>query len=181
MDDCSVSEGAIAAQWALVARVVAITNARVIDEVEASGLPGPSFAALYLLRHCPGNRLPMNQIGRYLAMSTGGMTKLADRMGREGLIDRRSGSSDRRVVYAVLTEKGLSVAESSARQYEAAVRQHVVDIIAELGLEQMAEMVRPLDRDRGARLEDEGDSLPDDRDPGLPDRRRRPEPQVGPD
>ena len=60
----------------------------------------PYFAVLTLLLDSEDQRLPMSRIARDLAMTSGGFTKLADRMARDGLIDRRGSSGDRRVVFA---------------------------------------------------------------------------------
>ena len=63
----------------------------------------------------PDRRLPMTRLARDLTMTSGGFTKLADRMAREGLIDRRGSSDDRRVVYATLTDEGVQIAQRLRR------------------------------------------------------------------
>ena len=72
--------------------------------LESLDMTLPYFSVLTLLFDSDEQRLPMSRIARDLAMTSGGFTKLADRMARDGLIDRRGSSGDRRVVFAALTE-----------------------------------------------------------------------------
>jgi DNA-binding MarR family transcriptional regulator len=109
-------------------------------------------------------------------MTAGGFTKLADRMARDGLIDRRNSSADRRVVYAALTSKGVKLAKDSATLYRAALEEHLVGVLPARSLAQLADIARAL-RDAHA----EGDALGThdvdhvltERDPALPERRGR--------
>jgi hypothetical protein len=87
----------------------------------------------------------MSRIARDLLMTTGGFTKLADRLGRDGLIDRRNASADRRMIFAVLTPKGLELAQQASSAYEAAVREHIVDVIGAAQLSAIADVLRHLD------------------------------------
>ena len=168
-------DSAAVEQWALVTRAVAAAQRRTLDRIEAAGLPGQWFAALHLLLHSPDHRLSMSRIARDLSMTTGGFTKLADRLGREGLIDRRNASGDRRMIFAVLTPKGLDVAQRAAADYEAAVNEHVVSVISAEQLSTVAQIMRVLD----AADHEAGDSADADtaviqeRDGELPERRDR--------
>ena len=175
-------DSAAVEQWALVTRAVAAAQRRTLDRIEAAGLPGQWFAALHLLLHSPDHRLSMSRIARDLSMTTGGFTKLADRLGREGLIDRRNASGDRRMIFAVLTPKGLDVAQRAAADCAAAVNEHVVSVISAEQLRTVAQVMRVLD----AADHEVGDSADADadtaviqeRDAELPERRDR---DVDPD
>ena len=87
------------------------------------------FSVLHLLLNSVEHRLPMTSLARELSITTGGFTKLADRMAREGLIDRRGSSGDRRVVYATLTADGLLSAQKCEAQYREGLREHVADAL----------------------------------------------------
>src|ERR1700759_1004726 len=100
----------IVASWDAIAMGFAHTQRRLLSAIESEGLQGPSFEALRLLLASPDPRLPMSRLARDLTMTAGGLTKLADRLARDGLIDRRNSSDDRRVVYAALTPKGSELA-----------------------------------------------------------------------
>jgi DNA-binding MarR family transcriptional regulator len=158
-------------QWEVIVRAVSAARRCTLQGIEASGLPGQSFGALHVLLRSRDHQLPMSYLARHLAMTTGGFTKLADRLGQEGLIDRRSDSGDRRVVYARLTAKGVEVATSAVRDYETAVREHIVSALGESTLEAIAVAMTDLDRAMSTAAYAILD-LPADRNPDLPERRQ---------
>jgi DNA-binding MarR family transcriptional regulator len=119
----------IVASWHTIVDGAARTQQRALSRVEETGLPGVWFEALYTLLHAEGHRLPMNRLAQSLLMTAGGFTKLADRMARAGLIDRRSSEGDRRVVYAALTEDGVRLAQQGEQTYRDALRESVVDVL----------------------------------------------------
>lgn len=160
------------AQWEAISRRVQSTQQRLVAAIEDSGVPSQWFAVLHLLLHADKRRMPMTRLAEDLSMTSGGFTKLADRMGQEGLIDRRNSDGDRRVIYAGMTAEGLRLARQTERMYRAAVEEHVLDVLTRETLAQLAAQTQPLDREapEGGAVEDEELSP---RDPGLPDRRSR--------
>ena len=160
--------------WELVTRAVTRTQERVLSGIEDAGLPSQWVAALHLLLRTSDHRLPMSRLARDLSMTSGGFTKLADRMGQEGLIDRRNSAGDRRVVYAELTEAGLRLARRTERQYKAALREHVLAVLSAETLLALAEGAKALndahaDPPESARTP----RAVSQRDPALPERRVR--------
>ena len=115
----SVGDADIVASWDAIAMGFAHMHRRLLAAIEAEGLPGPSFEALRLLLASDDHRMPMSRLARDLTMTAGGLTKLADRLARDGLIDRRNSSDDRRVVYAALTDKGAELATRTLEIYRA--------------------------------------------------------------
>jgi DNA-binding MarR family transcriptional regulator len=160
------------AQWEAISRRVQSTQQRLVSPIEESGVPSQWFAVLHLLLHAPKRRMPMTKLADDLSMTSGGFTKLADRMGQEGLIDRRNSSGDRRVIYAGLTTDGLRLARQTERMYRDAVREHVIDILTTEKLALLAAESEPLDRLAAGEVLGE-DAEPMRRDPSLPDRRSR--------
>lgn len=167
-------DDAVVEQWESIARAVGRTQQQILTQVEDVGVPAQWFAVLLLLLRSPENRLPMNRLARELSITSGGFTKLADRMGREGLIDRRNSSGDRRVIYAALTADGLDLARRAERQYREAVRRFAHDVLTADVLAGAAETLRPLDMPavRADEEQGEGSAVVELRDPALPDRRR---------
>lgn len=162
----------LAAHWEFICKAVEHTQDRVYEQVESVGVPRQWFVVLHLLLRSPERRMPMSQLARELSMTSGGFTKLADRMGQEGVIDRRNSVGDRRVVYAALTTEGLRIARRAERVYRAALREHVLDVLSPAHLAGLADSVQPLDRAHAAALEEVPQALPK-RPPGMPERRRR--------
>ena len=73
---------------------------------------GISLAFFDVLIHVaagPGARLTMSRLSQQLALTTGGVTRLVDRMVDAGLVLRQSSSSDRRSIQVVLTDAGQEV------------------------------------------------------------------------
>lgn len=162
------------ASWELITRAVARTQERVLARIEDAGLPSQWFAALHLLLRTGEHRMPMSRLARELSMTSGGFTKLADRMGQTGLIDRRNSPGDRRVVYAALTDEGLRVARRTERQYKAALREHVLDVLTAAELAVLAAGAAALAETHAETADDAG--LPEVgalHDPALPERRAR--------
>src|SRR6185312_9793874 len=95
---------------------------------------------LTLLLESDEQRLPMSRIARDLAMTSGGFTKLADRMARDGLIDRRGSSGDRRVVFAALTETGEKLAREAMEVYQRYLRDQVLPLVPEGELHNLGEV-----------------------------------------
>jgi len=167
----SSSDDALATNWGLVHANVVRAQRKLLEKLDDYGIPGQWFTVLHLLLKADGHRLPMSHIARDLTMSNGGFTKLADRMATEGLIDRRSSAGDRRVVYAGLTDVGLATAQRGALIYAAAIREYLLPVIPAQRLAELAELTSSL----GTLVTEPADEapVPVQRDPALPDRRRR--------
>jgi DNA-binding MarR family transcriptional regulator len=169
------------ANWELITRAVARTQERVLARIEEAGLPSQWFAALHLLLRSPDHRMPMSRLARELSMTSGGFTKLADRMGQDGLIDRRNSAGDRRVVYAALTDDGLRVARRTERQYRTALREHVLDVLTVAELAVLSACARTLAEAHAESAHDAAHpEVAPARDPALPDRRARGARRVSP-
>lgn len=87
------------------------TNARLSKslgvELEATcGLPLAWFEVLLQLRKSPEGRLKMNQIADAIVHSSGGTTRLIDRIEEAGYVDRQHCPSDRRAIHVAISAKG---------------------------------------------------------------------------
>lgn len=177
MPDSPLSTDDLVASWTLVVQGIQETQQLVLADVERVGVPAQWFAVLYLLLRAPDERLPMSKLARDLSMTSGGFTKLADRMARDGLIDRRGSSGDRRVVHAALTDRGRVIGRDGARTYAEAISARVLQAVTTEDLHKLAEIGQTL---RAANQPDTaseppvpGDFILNDRDPASPERRSR--------
>ena len=94
----------------------ALTKALDADLDSAHGLPLSSYEVLMYLNDTEGRKMRMRDLASSVILSRSGLTRLADRLEREGLIRRESCSDDARGAYAVLTPAGaekLAVARST--------------------------------------------------------------------
>ncbi len=87
------------------------TNARLARrlgyELEATcDLPLSSYEVLLRLHRSPEGRLKMTQVADAIVHSTGGTTRLIDRLEEAGLVARRSCPSDRRAIFVEITAEG---------------------------------------------------------------------------
>lgn len=87
------------------------TNARLARslglELEAScDLPLAWFEVLLQLRRAPEGRLKMNEVADAIVHSTGGTTRLIDRLAEAGLVERQLCPTDRRAVHVAITPEG---------------------------------------------------------------------------
>lgn len=122
--------------WGLVIEGYHVTQDRLMGEIgEQFALTPGAFDILLRLVRSPDQRMPMTRLAREAALSSGGFTKIADRLASAGLIQREPCATDRRVTYAVLTDHGQNVAEQSKKACADILRRHV---LAPLGSEQSA-------------------------------------------
>lgn len=157
--------------WGSVARAVDAVQNSFARHLELLEITLPYFSVLTLLYSAEEQRLPMSVIARDLAMTSGGFTKLADRMARDGLIDRRGSSGDRRVVFAALTDPGRDLAARATEAYRQFLREEVLKRITRGDLDTLAEIAERLSSIAGE-PEDTSFVL-SPRQPGAPERRSR--------
>lgn len=107
-------------------------------------------------------------------MTSGGFTKLADRMARGGLIDRRSSVDDRRVVHAALTADGLVMAQQATRLYQDALREYLLGVVSADDVASAAATMGALGDAHAACVQDEdsGELFVTEGAAARPDRRR---------
>ncbi|GGK92153.1 hypothetical protein Sme01_54590 [Sphaerisporangium melleum] len=79
------------------------------------------FETLIRLYRSPNRRLRMSDLAAQTSLSTSGVTRVVDRLEREGLVERVACASDRRASYATLTDAGVD-------RLEAVLPRHVDDI-----------------------------------------------------
>ena len=94
----------------------ALTKALDAELDTAHGLPLSSYEVLMYLADADGGRMRMRDLASSVILSRSGLTRLVDRLEREGLIRRETCPSDARGAYAVLTPAGarkLAVARST--------------------------------------------------------------------
>ena len=104
----------------------------------AHDLPLSSYDVLIYLRSAPGRRLRMAELADSVLLSRSGMTRLVDRLEREGLIVRDACTSDGRGLYAVLTAKGEEVLARARPTHLAGVRERFLRHFSEDELRTLA-------------------------------------------
>jgi DNA-binding MarR family transcriptional regulator len=89
----------------------------------AHKLPLSSYEVLINLEAAPGHKRRMAELADSVLLSRSGMTRLVDRLERDGLLVRDHCTDDGRGCYAVLTEKGADLLASARPTHLAGVRE----------------------------------------------------------
>jgi len=114
--------------------------------IEASlGIPGPEFEVLLRVGRSPDQHLRMTDLAAQLGLTSGGTTRLVDRVEHRGLVARMACPSDRRVQWVALTPEGRHLLDE-------AVEMHLDDLDREFASRltdsEMRTLVRLLDKVR---------------------------------
>jgi DNA-binding MarR family transcriptional regulator len=89
---------------------------------DAHGLALTSYEVLARLEDAPGHRMRMRDLADAVLLSRSGLTRLVDRLARDGLLQRRSCPNDARGAYAVLTPAGAQTLGAARPTHIAGVR-----------------------------------------------------------
>ncbi|WP_169949666.1 MarR family winged helix-turn-helix transcriptional regulator [Microbispora sp. H11081] len=105
----------------LFAEVFTGLSSRTSQTLTAAGLSEVDFETLIRLARSPERRLRMSDLAAQTSLSTSGITRVVDRLERDGLVERHACTSDRRASYAVLSDAG-------AERLRTLLPRHVEDI-----------------------------------------------------
>jgi DNA-binding MarR family transcriptional regulator len=102
---------------------VLLASARLREQVEAAaaeaGITGQQYNVLRILRGARPEGLPRCDIGKRTIERAPDLTRLVDRLAREGLVERARSEADARLSVARITRKGLAVLERVDPRIEA--------------------------------------------------------------
>lgn len=103
---------------------VAVNRALAADVERELGWHMSWFEVLLRLARTPGQRMRMTDLAGAVSFSTGGFTRLADRIEHAGLVRREACPSDRRSSFIVLTEHGRTQIERAAALHVRGLQEH---------------------------------------------------------
>lgn len=126
---------------------------RVLDEElrRDGGMPLGTYETLIRLGRSPGRRLQQIELSRQLSLTTGGVTRMIDRLETAGLVRRVTSATDRRATYAELTDHGLDALHRATEVHLVSLQRHFVD---PLGADGLDALIAPLRRLRDALVGD---------------------------
>jgi len=119
------------------------THAALIKALDAQlesahGLPLTTYEVLVTLYHAPGRRLRMAELAEHAFLSRSGVTRLVDRLERDGLLRRELCSSDARGCFATLTEEGEALLATARPTHLDGVRRLFLSRLSRDDLEHLA-------------------------------------------
>jgi DNA-binding MarR family transcriptional regulator len=133
------------AAWRALARAVIVVP-RVLDAdlIEGAGLNLAEYVTLVELSQAPGRAMRMNELATLTDLSRSGLSRLIERLVRQGLVSREPFADDGRGRVAQLTEAGLRRLEQAYPYALASVRRNVMKHLACLDLPAFAQAVGSL-------------------------------------
>ena len=107
-------------------------------------MPNSWFEVLLRIGRTPGQAVPMTALANMVTFSSGGFTKLADRMEAAGLIKRMPCPGDRRSLLATLTDEGREVLRKGLEVHVPGLDEHVLAHLTERDRTQLERILRTL-------------------------------------
>src|ERR1700736_2895268 len=136
----ALSEGELRA-WRGLLRAHGCLAKRLDAELEhAHKLPMTSYEVLQELQEARDGRMRMCELAERAQLSRSGLTRLVDRLEREGLLERCSCEHDARGSYACLTLAGRERLQAAQVTHLAVVREHFLSHFSESELSDLADM-----------------------------------------
>jgi DNA-binding MarR family transcriptional regulator len=118
-------------------------HSRIMKQLESelaahSDITLAQYDVLLQLAEAPNDRMRMRDLSDAVLYSTGGFTRLFERMHEAGLVSREPSAEDRRVVYAELTAHGRRTLRKASQLHLDGVRRHFGDLLTDEELEPVA-------------------------------------------
>ncbi len=127
--------------WRGLLRAHGCLAKRLDSELErAHRLPLSSYEVLHHLDEASDGRMRMRDLAEQAQLSRSGLTRLVDRLERDGLLERCSCTHDARGSYACLTETGRERLEEARATHLSAVRAAFLARFSEEELTLLADM-----------------------------------------
>lgn len=111
------------AAWRGMLRTYTLLQRELESRLEArDGLQNSSYEVLMHLSDAPEGRMRLSDLAELAILSRSGLTRLIDRLEREGHVERERCSDDARGYFAVLTDEGRARVEAARTEYLQDVR-----------------------------------------------------------
>jgi MarR family 2-MHQ and catechol resistance regulon transcriptional repressor len=119
-------------------------------QIRQHGMNETEFEVLLRLVRSPDHRLRMSDLADQTALSTSGITRVVDRLERDGLVFRETCASDRRGFWAALTSAGVGRITGALDGHTALLDEYFTGRLTEAelaavtsGLRKVRDIVRP--------------------------------------
>ncbi len=97
------------------------------EMIEDQSLPLTWYDILANLNYSPDGKMRMQTLADSVVLSRSGLTRLFDRMTKEGLVTREPCPEDRRGTYAVITPQGADALARANPGHYRGIREHFLD------------------------------------------------------
>ena len=114
---------------------------------DSHSLTGVEFEAMIRMGRSPDRQMSMSDLANQMVLTSGGITRLVDRLAADGYVDRVSCPSDRRVQWAHLTDAGVETVSQALQTHLADLNEH---FFSAMSPEERSVVIPVLDRLRTA-------------------------------
>ncbi len=111
------------------------------------GLTISDYEVLLRLARAPDRRMRRVDLAEQVLLTASGITRLLDGLERAGYVERGSCDSDRRVVYAVLTDEGLVKLREATESHVAQIEVYFTSRYEDAELVELAALLTRIDAD----------------------------------
>ena len=116
----------------LIVRSHRLLTDRLGRELEQDvGIPLVFFDVLINVGAAPDGRVTMSRLSNDIALTTGGVTRLVDRMAEAGLVERQACPNDRRSIHVILTPEGRAVLDRAVAAHMEGIDRHLMAHLSE--------------------------------------------------
>jgi len=120
----------------------ALVKALDADLIARHRLSLSAFEVLLRLSQSEEGYLRMTDVAQQAFLSQSRISRLVDQLVGEGLVERRACSSDSRVVYACITDRGRELLEEAEATHTAGVEQRFLSRLSPAERDQLADIWR---------------------------------------
>lgn len=113
-------------------------------DLQPFGLTNNDYEILVNLSESPDHRVRMSELAHRTRQSKSRLSHQITRMDTAGLVRRENCESDKRGLFAVLTEKGWDTMREVAPHHVASVRRHFIDLMSPRELEDLQKSLTPV-------------------------------------
>ena len=113
-------------------------------DLQPFGLTNNDYEILVNLSESADRRMRMSDLATATLQSKSRLSHQVTRMESAGLVRRENCESDRRGLYAVLTDEGVATMQKVAPHHVASVRKHFIDLLTPDALADLRESLTPV-------------------------------------
>jgi DNA-binding MarR family transcriptional regulator len=107
------------------------------------------YDALLTIAQSPGRRIRMGLLADEVLLSKSGVTRLVDRLVKDGFVERSACSTDARGAEAVLTDLGLARLRAASRTHLRGISEHFLAVVETTDLETLERVMTAVARQAG--------------------------------
>ncbi len=131
--------------WGLFVETFGAIDRKLRDDLKCeTPLPDAWLEVLLRIGRTPGQRVTMTQLARQVHFTSGGFTKLADRMEAECLVQREACPTDRRSFHVVLTDRGREILDRLVAVHLPSIETHLISHLTDTQRRQLEGILRTL-------------------------------------